>query len=77
MPSPPIDDALVTRLYKRANGDAWHLPQSVFADALAASADRAFGSEGAGAGDLERHLASLHLEDLALACACAVGDEAA
>ena len=38
---------------------------------------RAFGSEGAHAGDLDRHLASLHLEDLALACACAVGDEAA
>jgi RNA polymerase sigma factor (sigma-70 family) len=77
MPSPPIDESLVTRLYKRANGDAWHLPQSVFADALAAGADRAFGSEGAHAGDLDRHLASLHLEDLALACACAVGDEGA
>ena len=77
MLSPPIDDALVARLYKRANGDAWHLPQSVFADALAAGADRAFASERARAGDLERHLASLHLEDLALACACAVGDEGA
>jgi RNA polymerase sigma-70 factor, ECF subfamily len=77
MSSPPIDDALVTRLYERANRDAWNLPQSVFADALAASADRAFGSEGARAGDLERYVASLHLEDLALACACAIGDEAA
>jgi RNA polymerase sigma-70 factor (ECF subfamily) len=77
MPSPPIDDALVARLYKRAKGEAWHLPQSVFADALAASADRAFGGEGARASDLERHLASLHLEDLALACACAVGDDRA
>ena len=77
MPSPPIDDALVTRLYKRADGDAWRLPLSVFADALEAGADRVFGSEGASAADLERHLASLHLEDLALACACALGDEAA
>ncbi len=77
MPSPPIDDALVARLYKRAKGDAWHLPQSVFADVLAAAAVRAFGSEAVRAGDLERHVTSLHLEDLALACACAVGDEGA
>ena len=41
------------------------------------AAVRAFGSEAVRAGDLERHVASLHLEDLALACACAVGDEGA
>jgi len=77
MPAPPIDAALVARLYTRANGGAWQLPQSVFADALTESANRAFGGEAPRAGDLERRLSALHLEDLALACACAVGNEAA
>ena len=77
MPAPPINDSLVTRLYSRANAGAWQLPQNVFADALAASADRAFGGEAPRTGDLERRLGALHLEDLALACACAVGNEAA
>jgi len=77
MPAPPLDDALVARLYARAKGDAWQLPRRVFADALAASATRAVGDDTIRAGDLERRLAALHLEDLALACACAMGNDAA
>jgi RNA polymerase sigma-70 factor len=55
----------------------WQLPQAVFAEALQASAVRAFGDEGAPAGEIERRLTALHLEDLALACACAEGNDAA
>jgi len=77
MRSPPIDDALVARLYKRAKGDRWGLPRGAFAEALVESAVRALGAELPRAGDLERRLAALYLEDLALACACAAGNDAA
>lgn len=77
MPPLPIDASLVARLYRRARGDTWQLPQEVFADALRTSATRVFGEEAPGASDLERRLGGLHLEDLALACACAEGNEAA
>jgi len=74
---PRIDEGLVERLYRQANGERWRVPVSRFAEALAASADRAFGDRVPGSRELDRYLASLHLEDVALACACAAGDEAA
>src|SRR5471032_2333407 len=46
-----------------------------FADALDASAERGCADRDSRA--LERCLSALHLEDLALACACAAGDEGA
>ena len=72
-----IDERLVDRLYRRANGARWRTPKDRFALALEASATRAFGAGVPDPSDLERHLASLHLEDLALACACAAGDDEA
>ena len=48
-----------------------------FARALEASAGRAFAGRSPDARELERYLGSLHLVDLALACACAQGDELA
>jgi len=77
MAAPPLDTPLIARLYKRAKGDMWQLPQDVFAEALRGSATPVLGDGDTRTGDLERRLASLHLEDLALACACAVGNEAA
>ncbi len=49
----------------------------LFAEALEASAARAFAGRIPDARELERYLASLHLEDLALACACAAGEDSA
>ena len=72
-----IDDRLVDRLYRRANGGRWRAPKDRFAQALQASAARVFAGETPDSQTLERHLASLHLEDLALACACAAGDDEA
>src|SRR5262245_57619934 len=72
-----LDRALIERLYRQAKAERWHLPVSVFAGALEASAARAFGDRDPGSRELERYLASLHLEDLALACACAAGDDTA
>jgi len=59
----PIDGKLVERLYRQANAERWRVPMGRFAEALEPSAGR--------------DLSALHLEDLALACACAAGDEGA
>jgi RNA polymerase sigma-70 factor, ECF subfamily len=72
-----IDRALVERLYRQARGDRWSLPLDVFASTLEASARKAFASPNPDAGQLDRYCESLHLEDLALACACAQGSDPA
>jgi RNA polymerase sigma-70 factor (ECF subfamily) len=73
----PIDDATARRLLRQARGERWALSADRFADALRASAGRAFADRTPTPSELERYLASLHLEDLALACACADGHEGA
>jgi RNA polymerase sigma-70 factor (ECF subfamily) len=73
----PIDPTLVDRLYRQANGGRWRVSADRFARALEASAERVFAGGHTDARELERYLSSLHLEDLALACACAAGDDQA
>jgi RNA polymerase sigma-70 factor (ECF subfamily) len=68
-----LDDRLVSRLYERAGAARWQVSTGVFAASLAASADRALAGKARSPRDVERYLGSLHLEDLALACACAEG----
>ena len=68
-----LPDALVERLYNQANASRWSVPLSAFASALEGSA----AGKAAGGRDLDRYLSSLHLEDLALACACTAGNDAA
>jgi len=72
-----IDAALVDRLYGRAHADRWRVPRDRFAQSLAASVERGVAAKDPSPRELERYLGSLHLEDLALACACASGDEQA
>jgi RNA polymerase sigma-70 factor, ECF subfamily len=72
-----IDTRLVDRLYERANAERWRVSKDRFAHALESSAERAFTGRDWKARDLERYLSGLHLEDLALACACAAGDDGA
>ena len=67
---------LVERLYRRAKADRWAVPPGVFAATLEASAERASPAPSS-AREVERYLTALHLEDLALACACAAGHDAA
>jgi RNA polymerase sigma-70 factor (ECF subfamily) len=53
------------------------LSRDEFAGAVEAGIDRAFAGAPPSRRELDRHLAGLHLADLALACACALGrDEA-
>jgi RNA polymerase sigma-70 factor, ECF subfamily len=53
------------------------LPEEAFGEALRKSAEKRFGGLSCSPGDLEDYLKSLQLEDLALACACALGMESA
>ena len=72
-----VDPALVERLYREAKAERWRLPQAAFTAALETSCAKAFPAAEPSPRELSRYLASLHLEDLALACACALGDAAA
>lgn len=67
----PIPRAVVERLYRDAKADRWSLPVERFAAALQASADKASPA------DPDAYLKGLHLEDLAVSCACMAGDERA
>jgi RNA polymerase sigma-70 factor (ECF subfamily) len=72
-----IERRLVEQLYARANAGRWQVAIDRFARALEASAAKAFADQTPSAGELQRYLDSLRLEDLALACACADGHAAA
>jgi RNA polymerase sigma-70 factor, ECF subfamily len=74
---PAIDDALARRLYERAGAGRWGLDREVWAGTLQASAARAFADRVPTPRELDRYLTALHLEDLAIACACAAGHDAA
>lgn len=71
------DHAAVERLYGQAKAQRWALPIASFAAALESSARRAFSSNPPSARELNAYLGSLHLEELALAWACAEGIDAA
>ena len=72
-----LDARLVSRLYERANAARWDVALARFATALEISVARAFGESPRDIREVERYVSALHLEDLALACACAEGHEAA
>ena len=72
-----IDATLVARLYQQAQASRWAVSERAFTAALERSAAKALPDAPQDRQRLERYLSSLHLEDLALACACADGHEAA
>ena len=72
-----IDPALVDRLFAKGHAERWRVPKDRFREALEASAHHAFAGRPPASRDLERYLSGLHLEDLALACACETGDDGA
>lgn len=69
-----VDPSLAARLHQRANAARWHLSVAEFAAALERSAAKIGAVDGPSLG---RALDGLHLDDLALACACERGDDAA
>lgn len=70
-------DALVARLHADSGAERLGVSLELFASALEGSARKRFSGCVAAASQVEEYLAGLHLEDLALACACAGGIEAA
>jgi RNA polymerase sigma-70 factor (ECF subfamily) len=72
-----IDAELAERLYRKAKARRWRLARPDFTSALAASCAKAFPQGDPAAHDVSQYLETLHLEDLALACACAHGQHAA
>jgi len=79
-PSPTvvrIDATLVARLYQQAQASRWGVSERAFTAALERSAAKALPDRPLDGQRMERYLTALHLEDLALACACADGYEAA
>ncbi len=63
----------VDQLFAASGATSWGLPRGLFAAALERSASKRFGEESPGAGKIEEYLSALHLQDLALAGACAQG----
>ena len=75
--SPPaIPDALGRELHRESGASAWDVSVAAFSQRLTASAVSRF-KTGATAREVESYLRALHLNDLALACACAAGHDGA
>jgi RNA polymerase sigma-70 factor, ECF subfamily len=72
-----LSASLVERLHRQSQADRWGLPAERFEAALRRSVEHAFGDRPASSADAERHVQSLHLDDLALAAACAEGIDTA
>ena len=68
---------LIAELHARAECARWELSLESFAEGLRRSAAKHFATGRANSPEVEAYLKSLHLQDLALACACSKGNERA
>jgi len=67
---------IARRFFSETCAGRWQLSCKVFEEALARSARKRFGAQ-VNAGEFAGYVSTLHLEDLALACACLEGSETA
>jgi RNA polymerase sigma factor (sigma-70 family) len=72
-----LDAATAERLHRVARAEQWGVSRDTLTRAIERGVRHAFGDAPPDPSQLERHLAALRLDDLALACACADGHEAA
>jgi RNA polymerase sigma-70 factor (ECF subfamily) len=72
-----LPPATVAELGRKAGAERWGLSRDELASQLEASLSHAFPHADASRQEMERYLASLHIADLALAGACALGREPA
>ncbi len=68
---------LAGELYEEAGCARWGAPREAFAESLRRSLQKRFAGAQPGPEEAEAYLKSLHLQDLALACACSLGIEKA
>jgi RNA polymerase sigma-70 factor len=66
-------DSLLDALYTQSGAPGWGLSRKKFAAALERSIQKRFSASPVIRQELEKYLDTLHLEDLALCCACAEG----
>lgn len=64
-------------LFKESGAARWDVPRAAFDAALQRSAAKTFAGREPTSAELDRYFKSLHLSDLALACACALGHDRA
>jgi len=81
-PLAALPERCLASLYARSGAVRWRLSRGLFDESLRSCVAHFFSGVGGrpaagGPAEIERHLESLHLEDLALASACAAGLEAA
>ena len=74
---PAASRAFAERQYRRSSAERWGLSIDELAAALERSAAGRFAGRTPSPAEAEQYFESLHLDDLALACACAKGREAA
>ena len=72
-----MDQARAARWFLDSGAKRWGVSPAAFAEALDRSVTKAFAGRSPSPAELDRYLGSLHLVDLALACACAGGHEGA
>jgi RNA polymerase sigma-70 factor (ECF subfamily) len=72
-----MESARVASAWQRAGAERWNVTQEAFAEALARSTAKAFAGRTPSSAEIDKYHQSLHLADLALACACAAGHDAA
>jgi RNA polymerase sigma-70 factor len=72
-----VSPSSIRTLYEKSGASRWDVSIEAFSAKVQAAVDRRFGGERPAPRAVEAFAASLHVEDLALACACAVGHEAA
>src|SRR5215467_3474787 len=77
LPLRQVSLSFVEKLYAESLAARWGLSLERFALSLERSVTKRFAADSASRQNVEDYLGSLHLEDLALACACAAGCEAA
>jgi RNA polymerase sigma factor (sigma-70 family) len=68
---------IADEMYRRAEAGRWQVPTESFAAALERSAAKAFAGRMPSPTELRDYLGSLRLAELALACACEAGSDAA
>ena len=68
---------LVRQLFRESSAERWHLSFQSFHTTLTRSAAKRFGEGAANLERIQEYFRTLHVQDLALACACAEGSESA
>ena len=68
-----VSQPLLDQLFAASGAASWELSREAFTQVLEYSATKHFAGHAPSATKLQEYLSSLHLQDLALACACAQG----